>query len=154
MHVGVGVGVGPQRNRGLVFSRPGNVPASTTFPHPADCRIEYIVTTLPSGGSILVRFRAQDSSNAWSIRTNASGSLILDEIVDGSAQPPRASMASGLAAGHKVEIVVNGITIQGYSNGVLRWTYSSATNFQTQTSGIVASLGTGGAIADLKVRPL
>jgi vacuolar-type H+-ATPase subunit F/Vma7 len=53
-------------------------------------------------------------------------------------------------------LIVDGSTIKGFTGagvGGIRWTYASASNFATATSGQVNSLGTGGVVSDLAVYP-
>lgn len=122
---------------GIATSRTaGNVPSGTVFTHTANCLIEYVQATLGAGES-QVLFRRQDVANHWFVSVNAAGDLILNERVGGGANV-RATAAAVVAAGHRVVVVADGTIIRGFSNNVLRWTYSSATNFQTATAGETA----------------
>jgi hypothetical protein len=127
--------------------------AAATFTHTADTSIEFIVSTVPSSSNILLHFRRQDASNTWRLSISSAGNLTLAEIVAGGATT-RGSASGVVAAGDLVVIVAQGSTISVYSGGVLRFTYSSATNYQTLTAGVVASLGGGGVISTLSAYPL
>jgi hypothetical protein len=130
----------------------GNVPVSTTFTHEADCLIEFVVDALPGSGSLIVAFRRQDSANEWRIQVNSTGDLSLFEYVD-SVGTNRASAAGVVAPGNRVVVIADGQTINGYSANTLRWTYSSAANFQTETDGAFVATVAPGAISDLITWP-
>lgn len=120
--------------------------------HTPNALLEFVVTTLPSAGSIDVRFRVQDASNYWLARISTTGALSLIEVV-ATVETSRATAAGVIANGHRVVIVADGTTIAGYSNNASRWSYASASNFQAQASGLLASLGTGGAVSDIVTWP-
>lgn len=124
-----------------------------TFAHTADCLLDFTVTTLPSSGTaILVYFRKQDSNNYWRILVNSAGDFQLTEVV--AASGTQRGLASGVVAnGQRIVVVAEGSTIKGYSNNFLRWTYSSATNFATQTAAELNSLGTGGVLSEIVTWP-
>jgi hypothetical protein len=129
--------------------------ALTTYKHTADCWLEFTIPTLPSLGTIDVHFRKVDANNYWIARINASGDFSLQEVVAGSATQ-RATAAAVVVAGHRCVLIVDGSTIKGFNGvgvGAVRWTYSSASNFATATSGSVGALGTGGVVSDLAVYP-
>jgi hypothetical protein len=67
----------------------------------------------------------------------------------------RANTAAIVAAGNRCVLIVDGTyqRLHGAGVGGIRWTYSSASNFATATSGAVGSLGTGGVVSDLAVYP-
>lgn len=119
-----------------------------TFSHEANCHIEFIATTLPSSSVISLRFRSVDNNNFWKVNIGTTGTLSLVEQVAG-VDTTRGTAASVVANSHRVVIIADGTTIRGYSNNVLRWTYSSASNFQTATAGELTTLGTGGAVSDI-----
>jgi hypothetical protein len=126
----------------------GGVAAGTAFAHTPDCLVEFTLTTRPTAGSTLVRFRKQDATNYWECEVNAAGDIRLNEVVAG-ANTNRAVTTAVVLAGHRVVVIVDAGVIRGYSNNVLRWTYSSAVNFQAATAGELNALGTGGVVSDL-----
>lgn len=123
--------------------------AGVTFTHEANCVIEFVFTTLASSGNMLVNFRVQDASNYWQLWwAQFGGALTLTEVV-GGVRTDRASASPSLANGHRAVIVADGSTIRVYTNNVLRFTYSSASNFATATAGELNGLGVGGAVSDI-----
>jgi hypothetical protein len=129
--------------------------ALTTYRHEANCWLEFTIPTLPSAGNLDVHFRKQDANNYWIARVNSAGDFSLQEVVAGSATQ-RANTAAIVAAGNRIVLIVDGSTIKGFTGagvGGIRWTYASASNFATATSGQVNSLGTGGVVSDLAVYP-
>lgn len=130
----------------------GNVATGTIFAHESDFIMEFTVTTLQSGGDTYVRFRVQDALNYWTIVYNSSGNFYLYEFVN-NVPTQRGVSVAGVSSGHQIVIIAEGSTIKGYSNNTLRFSYASATNFATATSGAVSSIGTGGAVSDLKTWP-
>ena len=138
---------------GIVTQRlAGAVAQGTTFTHEADYIQEYVITTLPASSTIEVDIRRQDNSNRWTVSFTPSGTMNLYEII--AAVYNLRGTATGVAAnGHRVVIIVEGPTIRGYSNNVLRWTYSSASGLSTNTQGAVNNLGTGGVVSDLITWP-
>lgn len=126
-----------------------------TFTHEADCLLEFVVNALPSSGTIDVAFRRQDATHEWLVRINASGDLLLVEDNDGEVT--RSTASGVVTAGMRIVVIPVGNVINGYTDSgaaaTLRWTYSSATNFATQTSGNGNSLGTGGRISNLTTWP-
>jgi hypothetical protein len=127
--------------------------AGDTFTHSANGLIEFTATNIGGGNTSEILFRMQDASNNWDVVAHSSSDFQLYEQVAG-VYTQRATAAGVLANGHRCVVVFDGATIRGYSNNVLRWTYSSATNFQTATSGKVLSLATGGgSISDIVAWP-
>lgn len=126
--------------------------AGNTFVHTADTLIEFTLTTMPSSGNIDIRFRKQDGSNYWYLRITAAGALSLIEVHPGI--DVRATAAGVLSGGEKITLKVNNETITGYYNGTQAWSYASATNFKTATTGEINSLGTGGAITNFTAKTL
>lgn len=126
--------------------------AGDTYTHTADALIERIITTRPSAGSIVERFREQDDTNHWSIQVNSAGDLSLVETVAG-APTTRGSSAAVIVNGNRVMVIADDVVMRVYSSNVLRYTYSSATNFKAATAGRLASLGTGGAVSTIKAWP-
>ncbi len=129
----------------------GVVAEGVTFTHEADCLIEFEVTTLPSAGNVDVYFRVQDAANVWILRMVSDGRLRLIERV-ASVGTERAT-ATVLSGGERIVIVADDETITAYYDNTQAWTYASASNFKTETDGEVDSLGTGGAVSDLKAWP-
>ncbi len=134
----------------------GSVSAGTTFGHEVDCLIEFVVTTVPSAGSIKVFFRIQDASNYWEIDIDSTGALTLNEVVAGSPTS-RGSAAGVVANGDRIVIVADDTTIRvwdtGASNVIRRIAYGSASNFQTEVDGELDALGTGGVVNDIATWP-
>lgn len=136
-------------NYGLATQRlAGARSGGDTFIHIANCLLEYIVTTLPSALAITFEFRRQDASNYWTISVDSVGTISLTETVAG-VPTVRGTAVTVVANGHRVVVMADGSTIRIYSNHVLRFTYSSASNFATSTAGVLSSLGTGGAVSDI-----
>jgi hypothetical protein len=132
---------------GIATQRLVTPAASTAFTHTADAHIEATVTTLPSAGTIDLRFRQQDASNYWQVTISSTGALTLNEVVAGTPTQ-RATAAAAVANGNRVYLVLNGSSIKAWSNNVLKWTYASASGFATATGGLLNSLGTGGVVAE------
>jgi hypothetical protein len=123
--------------------------AGDTFTHGADCLIEWTVTTLPSASSGIVRFRKQDSNNHWRVIYLPDGYGELQERVAGASTTRGSAAAGTFKSNSRVVVICDGVVIKVYIDNVIRITYSSATNFNTQTNGEVYSLGTGGAVSDI-----
>ncbi len=126
--------------------------ALDTFTHTPDCLIEFVITTLPSAGSIDIHFRKTDASNYWLIRISTTGALTLFEVV-ATVETQRATAAAVISNGHRALVRAWGGTIAAASNDTSRWSYTSAITSIGATAGSVASLGTGGAVADLVAWP-
>lgn len=127
--------------------------AGTTFTHTANGVLKFTITTLPSADNVDVFFRVQDATNYWRVRINAAGDFNLDEVVAGSPTN-RGTAAAALAGGEIITIVFDGETITGWYDETQAWTYASAANFKTDTSGEVDALGTGGVVSTLTTRTL
>lgn len=130
--------------------------AGDTFTHLADGWVEFLVTALPSSGSIDVRFRVQDATNYMQVTINSSGNLVLNEVVSGT---PNAlgSSAAAIANGDTVKVTFFGANVRvmegvnsSYTN---RITTAAASNFQTATAGNLADEGTGGDVRNIRTRP-
>jgi hypothetical protein len=120
-----------------------------TFVHEADGWLQFDVTTLPSAGNADVRFRWQDASNYWIARVTSAGDFGLYEVVAGTPTQ-RANTTGVVSSGHRVKVMFDGAEVRGFSNDTHRWTYASATNFQTETDGLLGDEGTGGSVSDIK----
>ena len=118
-----------------------------------DANHELIATTVPSPGSIYYFFREQDPNNRWNIRITAGGDLRLEEVIDGT--PTNKQTAAGVVSdGGQIKIIAEGETIRGYYNDAIVWTHTGASNFKTATDSSLDSLGTGGAVSNIKIRPV
>ena len=122
-----------------------------TFTHEADCLIELTLTTLPSD-TTSINFRRQDGSNYWLLAIPSDGSILLREVISGSATTRGTAAVGSIANGQRIVIIAVGETINVFANNALKITYTSASNYKTQTSGKIY-LGTGGAISDLVTWP-
>lgn len=125
-----------------------------TYIHQANCVIEYTIGTKPSPGNMIIGFRMQDINNLWDIRHDTSGKFQLVETVSGT--PASRASTTGVALnGVKIIVVCSGTTITGYYGPSLTevWSYSSASNFQTETDGKYIASGTGGSISNLVAWP-
>lgn len=78
---------------------------------------------------------------------------MLNEVVAGTPTSRGTGAAGSIANGQRLVVIADGSTIRVYANNVLKTTYTTATNFATSTAGVLASLGTGGAVADLIAWP-
>jgi hypothetical protein len=131
--------------------------AGDTFTHEADAWLQFVVQTLPSAGQIEVRFRVQDASNYWQVTVDSAGDVDLDEVVAG-APTQRGTKAGTVANGHRVSVRMVDDQINVYSQnagspGNADISYSSATNFKTETDGELETEGTGGAVTDIVTWP-
>ena len=131
---------------------PGPRAAVDTFTHEADAIIEFQLDALPSAGNLDIAFRKQDATHEWIVRIDSTGALAL--IEDNAGETSRASAAGVLSGGERITVIAFGSTIKGYYDTTLAFTYASATNFQTATTGNVNALGTGGRISNLLAWPL
>ena len=130
--------------------------AGDVFAHePNALWLRFTLTALPASGNIDIDFRRQDANNCWRLRVTSAGELQLIEVVGGTPTV-RANIASNVA-GDRLECVMDGAQARlgrfRAGGGAQSSIYSSVTTFTTQTSGIIATLGTGGAISDLVTWP-
>jgi hypothetical protein len=125
--------------------------AGESFRHQADCLIELAVS-LPESGILEIGFRRQDDDNTWLMRITPSGDFTLIERVEGT-DTTRGNASGVVASGQRCVLLCNGETLRGYSNNVLRWTYSGAARFRHETGGIIREIGSGGAITNLVAWP-
>jgi len=128
----------------------GAVPNGSTFVHNPNAGIGATFTTLANSQQVV--FRRQDATNYWTINVAADGSIALAEVVAGVSVNRDTRPAGTIANGQWLGIIADGAVIRVFTNNTLRITYSSATNFQTATAGIV-NIGTG-AISDLASWPI
>lgn len=127
--------------------------AGDTFTHTANCLIEWTTTTLDGSASHIIGFRRQDATNYWWVQVNSSGAFNLWEQIAGVNNLRGSTGGGTVTNGHRIVMVLDGTTIKGYSNNVLRWTYSSASNFALSTAGVVIQLGAAGVLSDLVAWP-
>lgn len=134
----------------------GGRAAADAFTHDADCVLAFTLTTRPSASNVDFRFRIQDSSNYWQVTINNAGTITLNEVVAGTPTA-RGTAASGLNNGDRIWIYAHATRIQStvrlsgaYTSP---WTYTSATNFQAATGGLLSAEGTGGSISDIVAWP-
>ena len=127
--------------------------ANDTFTHTANALIEFTMTTRPSSGSIDLRFCQQDATNYWQVTIDSAGALTLNEVVAGT--PTSRATKTGVSNGAHVEIIADGTLIGVAVNGSGSEScyYNAAVNFRSSTSGVLSSLGTGGAVSDLITWP-
>lgn len=130
----------------------GSLSVGNTYSHMKDCLIGFTVTTLPSSGQIEICFRRVDANNYWVATINSSGTLDLDEVVSGTPTQ-RGTASSVITAGERVLIIANNEQIELSDATARRINYSGASNFKTETSGSVVSLGSGGVVSDLIAWP-
>lgn len=122
------------------FRYAGNIPVSTEFRHLPNGRIEYVVV-LPATANTDVNFRQQDTNNTWRSHVNQAGTFALIEVVGGATNIWHT--ASGVQPGDRIRIDFYNNVIRGYVNGVLKFTRTTATNYQTATTGRIQSAGAG-----------
>jgi hypothetical protein len=128
---------------------PGPLAVGDAFTHEADGIVEFGLDALPSG-RIYVSFRRQDTNNKWAISFTNTANFELWEYVSGT--PTYSAAVNGIATpGMPFVVVFEGSTIKGYYGTTLGWTYSSATNFQTLTSGAIDE--NTGKLSDLLAWP-
>lgn len=107
------------------------------FSHTADCLIEHTIDTLPASGTVDLEFRRQDASNLWKVSIGSTGAINLYERVSGT-DTSRAN-GTGVTAGSRIMIIAAGNTIAMFAGSTQKGsTYSSASNFNTRTSGRLA----------------
>jgi hypothetical protein len=122
-----------------------------TFVHTADFKLTFDLTTLPSSGVAIFRFRKQDNDNHWYLRWNSAGEFRLYEKV-ATVDSLRINMT--VTAGKKVTILPLDENISIFEDGVLKGTYANAVNFKTETDGEINNLGIGGVLANLEAKTL
>lgn len=128
---------------------------SDAFVHEAGAQwIEFTLTTLPAAGSILINFRRTDDNNCWQLEVTSAGAVRLDEIVSGVDTNRCSSTAIN---GDRILCVIDGANTRLFRMRAGANTqssiYASVSTFTTQTSGVISSLGTGGAVSDLIAWP-
>lgn len=130
----------------------GSRSASDTFTHEADCIIRATIDTLPASGVIEFRLREQDASNYWRVTIDSTGVATLDEVVS-STPTNRLTTSAVFVNGEQLVIIADDETINIFDEQQRRGSYVSAVTFKTETSGQLASLGTGGAVSDIETWP-
>ncbi len=121
--------------------------AGDTFNHIADCFIQFIVTTVPSALQIELLFRIQDATNYWVVTVDSAGDLDLDEVVAG-VPTQRGTAAAVVTDGERVAIRPTGTEIRVFDSAA-RITFTNASNFQTETTGELDTVGTAGVVSDI-----
>ena len=72
----------------------------------------------------------------------------------GGAPTTRGSAGAGtVSSGNRLVVITEDEEIKGYVENSLVWTYSSAANFKTEIDAELDSLGTGGAVSDVRIWP-
>lgn len=127
-----------------------------SFTHQANSvLLDFVLTTLPSAGAIEVDICRQDANNCWRISVDSSGNYRLYEVVAGT---PTHRLNTTAQAGDLLVCALNGtqarLTRARSGANATSGLYASVSTFTTQTSGYINSLGTGGAISDLRVFPI
>jgi len=95
----------------------------------------------------------QDSNNLWFLRLATFNQLNLYEKIAG-ADNLRSTSGTALGAGDRIVIIATGTTIKVYQNTTLGFSYNSATNFQTQTSGKILQLNAADRMSNTITWPL
>lgn len=130
--------------------------ANDTFTHEAANHwVEFTLAALPSSGNIDIEFRRVDANNCWKLQVTSAGAFNLIEVVSGTPTT-RANIASN-QAGDRLLCCFDGanarLNRQRAGANIPSSVYGNVSTFTTQTGGVVASLGTGGAISDLITWP-
>jgi hypothetical protein len=133
---------------------PGTI-TTGNFVHTKDMVLEITVATLPSSGTIEIRFRVQDATNYWNIVIGTTGTITLNEVVNGTPTQ-RGTTSNMVTNGEKVILDVFDTTIkvyEGRTDSMRRITYTPANNFKNATSGVIQVLGTGAVVNNLVAWP-
>ena len=129
----------------------GAVAAATEFVHQADTWLQFTLTTLPSSGTIDLEFRRTDSNNCWRASISSAGTMTLYEVVAGT---PTSRGSGTVSAGNVITMSASGAAYTMHDSVASRIDYSGSAQWQQNTGGLVASLGTGGVISNLRVIPV
>ena len=119
----------------------GSISSSTAFTHEADFVMRFTATA--SSGFDILDFRRQDASNQWEIRVQPDR-VKLNETVGGSSAQRAVNMS--VANNSDMAVIGEGTTISVYLDNARIINYGSATNFSTETDGLVVD---GGVYEDL-----
>ncbi len=129
-----------------------------TFTHTANGVLKFDLTTMATGGSIIVFFRIQDldggDEDHWRLKLRASDNGLRLEEVNEGVPTTRAQVGGVLADGQVITLVFDGTNITSFIDDTQQWTYAAATAYQTEIDGEVDTLGTGGVLANLTTRTL
>lgn len=128
-----------------VFALTGTRPAGTVIFHPTNGVITFTAQTLPSSGTMRLRFREQDASNFWAIDFASTGALALIECIAGVEFTRQSAGAGSIVNGGVLLIKILNNTIRVAVNSTIVMTHAGATNFASAQMGTLSSLGTGGA---------
>lgn len=112
----------------------GTVAAGATYNHPADGVIELTLTTKAAVGGTRIMFRRPSSGNLWYATMHSDGNIYLSKNVAGTLTQV-ASSTGGSADGAHIEIYMLDEHIEVFSNGASKLTYTSASQFKTETGG-------------------
>lgn len=132
----------------------GAISAGQTFTHEANFLAYFTLTSNGTSGNTDIFFRVQDATNYWHLQIANDGSATLNEVVSGSPTSRGTAAAGVFADGERCCIRADGTAIRIFDAGSDRIIYTSATNFQTATSGEIDALATGAALANLEVYPI
>jgi hypothetical protein len=128
----------------------GAISAGQTWTAPnANFFLQKVLTTRPSAGSEIMKFRVQDASNYLvNSIANTTGIQTLEKVVAGVAT----AIGSGGAAtnGAVCKYVANGTNVQAFVAATQSYSVT-VTEFATSTGGELNSLGTGGAVSDIEI---
>lgn len=148
------VGSGNHPGYGLATAvLPGPRAAADTFTHEANTRISWHQVKDNTGGTAEFKFRVQDATNFWSVKIPAAGKLMLYETVAGVATLRAATSDGASVDDVQMTLELDDETITLYKDNTLQWSYSSAANFKTETSGEILSIGGDGEYSDLITHP-
>lgn len=135
----------------------GSIAASTAFTHEANCLIYFTVTNRGTAGSSIIKFRVQDASNYWKLTIASDGSADLTEVVAG-AETSRGTAVAGVFTNGERGYISCGFDSDNKigvgDSAAERINYTSATNFATATSGVVATLATDAVLSNLEIYPV
>lgn len=112
----------------------------------------YATVTLPASGSIEIRFRVQDASNYYRLTISDAGAWNVAEVAADS--PTTKGSGTGVTNGMRVGLrqtpAFNLFVHLGEATGS---SWGLDNSFAASTSGLIADLGTGGAITSLEIYP-
>jgi hypothetical protein len=109
--------------------------ASERFTHDTEFILEW-KTGLPGVGCYM-GFRYQDSNNYSRVYLAANGSLQLHDVIAGGQNIRGTAGAGTVSANSKITVLAYGSNIIVYVDGTERIVYATATNFKSNTTGII-----------------
>lgn len=122
-----------------------------TYIHEADFLGEFIVTAVPTVGTIFFSFRRQDPTNYWEVIVEPNQDITLREVV-ASVPTARGTSAGVVNNGDRIVIVADGLGIDVFRQNVNEISYGAAANFRIETDGEVLGVGDG-VMSDIKTWP-